>query len=84
MSEIIIKGTASQKILLQTTLDQNLEATNLMNFLRENNIPIASSCNGEGVCKKCIVNTNILSCQTTIKQLRKDESTSTIIEIAYL
>lgn len=27
--------------------------TNLMKALLDNNIPVASSCNGEGVCGKC-------------------------------
>ena len=29
--------------------------TNLYQELKQNEIPIASSCGGEGVCKKCIV-----------------------------
>jgi ferredoxin, 2Fe-2S len=28
---------------------------NLFRFLRENQIPVASSCTGEGVCGKCVV-----------------------------
>lgn len=40
----------------------------LMDFLRSNSIPIASSCRGEGICKKCKVNSEILSCQLTLAE----------------
>jgi 2Fe-2S ferredoxin len=28
---------------------------NLMDLLIENNLPVASSCHGEGICSKCLV-----------------------------
>lgn len=31
------------------------QKTNLMQILREQNIPVASSCNGDGICSKCKV-----------------------------
>ena len=51
-----------------------LMGANLMNSLKEKNIPVASSCGGEGVCTKCKViilkgKTSLsidLSCQTHV------------------
>jgi len=30
-----------------------VSGANLMNSLRQNDVPVASSCHGEGVCSKC-------------------------------
>lgn len=39
---------------------------NLMDFLRAQGLPVASSCDGEGVCRKCVVNEVLLSCQLSV------------------
>lgn len=50
---------------------------NLLDFLREKNIPVASSCYGEGVCKKCSVQLNgviTISCQINIQDLTRQDN----------
>ena len=54
-----------------------------MDFLIKNGITVASSCAGEGRCRKCIVNENVLSCQINLKQFILNEVENTI-EISYL
>lgn len=56
----------------------------LMQFLIENQIRIASSCSGEGVCKKCVVNDQLISCQITLEEFLKNENNAKIITIDYL
>ncbi len=59
------------------------ENTLLMDFLRAHGIPVASSCAGDGVCRKCVVNGEVLSCQLTVEQFLKDYP-SGVVEIGYL
>ena len=56
---------------------------NLMDFLRARGIPIASSCGGDGVCQKCVINTDLLSCQFTVEQFltRYPEA---VVTVSYL
>ena len=78
---IKIKGLASQTIseLKVTKNDLNLS---LLDFLRLKSIPIASSCDGEGVCRKCLVSDEILSCQFKVKEVI--ESKKIEITVNYL
>lgn len=78
MSKIIVKGLASGKTV--TELNSPDQAINLLDFLRENNIPIASSCRGEGVCKKCVFNKDKLAC----KQMLPIDEEDLIVKIDYL
>lgn len=55
---------ASLKILGQWET-HDLEE-NLMDFLRRHGIPVASSCGGDGVCRRCVVNGELLSCQMNV------------------
>lgn len=80
--EINIYGTASFKEIKTINLDNEDLTKDLLTFLRENQIPIASSCDGEGVCKKCIINGEHMSCQISIEQFLKEVGTT--ILIAYL
>ena len=69
-----IKGLASGKNHQITV--QPFELTNPhMNFLMSHSFHIASSCSGEGVCKKCIVNKTIISCQITVQDFLKVSDT---------
>lgn len=64
--EIYIIGLASQKLVKTiTTSKHNTE--NLMFYLRDQGIPVASSCLGEGVCGKCVLNDELMSCQITVE-----------------
>lgn len=81
---IIVFGKASNKIVkaipIPTDYRQDLS---LMDFLREKNITIASSCGGVGTCQKCTVNEHLLSCQITLKDFILNYPTL-VVEISYL
>jgi Na+-transporting NADH:ubiquinone oxidoreductase subunit NqrF len=80
--QITIVGLASQK---QTTINvsENDLEKNLLVWLRENQIHIASSCSGEGVCKKCVIQKDWLSCKFTLKTFFEREPSGKIF-ISYL
>lgn len=83
--ELIIYGFASNKLLKKIKIDSILDKNiNLMSFLLANKITIASSCNGEGQCRKCIVNNSIISCQTTLKEFIDSNEDDLTITISYL
>lgn len=64
-----IYGQASGKIfVLSLNLEQDSQV-NLMSYLLQNNIPVASSCNGEGICKKCLCVQDLLTCSLTLGEL---------------
>jgi hypothetical protein len=75
-----IKGLASGQNFQLVVEPFELSMT-LMNFLISHNYRIASSCSGEGVCKKCIVNKTIVSCQIKVEDFLRDSDT---VEIDYL
>ncbi len=80
MQKIIIYGKASKKIIYEGLIPIETEI-NLLLYLRSLDIPIASSCNGERICHKCVVNTNILACSITLKTFLTSHNR---IEIDYL
>lgn len=80
--QITVLGKASG---LSTTLQVvPLEMShNLMLWLRAQGVTIASSCDGEGVCKKCTIQNDWMTCRLTVEeflQLRPDG----IVEVSYL
>ncbi len=82
MHQVIIFGQASQSHIKKIILtDEDLDKT-ILEFLQDNHIPVASSCMGEGICRKCIVNDNILSCFKLVRDILKWEEP--IIYIGYL
>ncbi|PIK15828.1 2Fe-2S iron-sulfur cluster-binding protein [Halobacteriovorax sp. JY17] len=82
MLEVIIFGQASHTQIKKITLkESDLEKT-ILEFLQENKIPVASSCMGEGICKKCVINENILSCFKLVKDIYNWEKPT--IYISYL
>lgn len=70
MIKLQIFGGASQTIIKIIDVPDNYQVRkiSLMDFLLGHGIPIASTCLGEGVCKKCIVNKEILSCQAQLSK----------------
>jgi Na+-transporting NADH:ubiquinone oxidoreductase subunit NqrF len=91
--QIQIFGNASQKIYKTIEIKNlsTLKKQSLMDFLLSHHIPIASSCLGEGICRKCIVNKEILSCQLELSQFisqshihNKTNQNLIIISIDYL
>tara|TARA_B100000029_G_C17077424_1_gene779219 strand:- start:11 stop:283 length:273 start_codon:yes stop_codon:yes gene_type:complete len=64
-----IYGTASKKMLRKVTLTEVSKKENLMLFIKSQGLPLASSCDGDGVCHLCIVNETMVSCQMTVEEL---------------
>lgn len=64
MIEIIGLASGTSKFLSYTENDVD---ENLLKWLRKNQITIASSCDGEGVCKKCVIQNEWPSCELTLK-----------------
>ena len=64
--QIVVCGLASgrSKVIEISNTDTSLT---LLDFLRKQDIPIASSCGGEGVCQKCVIQNNWLSCTLSVK-----------------
>jgi len=85
MQQITVKGLASQKVIFETAVSEDETDMSIMDFLHQHGVPIASSCRGEGVCKKCIVNEDVLSCQLSLKNLYLRCSKDKIeINVSYL
>lgn len=74
---IIHKGASNIKVEFKPEEEElNLD---LLTYLRKvKKLPIASSCEGKGICKKCICNTDLLLCKTSVK------NSPQIIKIDYL
>ena len=83
--KININGLASKTTVFEGVVRKtDLELT-LLQYLQNQKIPIASSCSGEGVCQKCIVNKTLISCQVTLKNFIKSFNDKNIlIEVEYL
>ena len=83
--QLEVFGEASLKTVLTTQIE-GTPNIDLMSYLQSFNLPIASSCQGEGVCEKCILKVNnnkLLSCQHTIKSLMNN-TPKIQVEIGYL
>ena len=65
--QIEIKGKASGRSEFISYKDLDLTDV-LLTFLRKKGITIASSCDGEGVCKKCVIQNDWLTCEMTLKE----------------
>ncbi len=80
--QIEIKGKASGKSLYISYNTQDLKEI-LLNFLRAKGITIASSCDGEGVCKKCDIQNGWLTCEMTLEEFIQRQPDKQII-VGYL
>lgn len=72
---------AGQKIIKTLNVEEKDLDRNLMTFLQERGIPVASSCSGDGVCLKCkaTINTKILlTCQLKLSDLFINQSSCTV------
>ncbi len=65
MPIIEIVGLASGTITQVEYSDSELD-DNLLVWLRKKKITIASSCDGKGVCKKCNIQNDLLTCELTL------------------
>lgn len=66
MSIIEVVGKASGTSRFLEFHDSDLD-TDLLTLLRSKGVTIASSCDGEGVCKKCNIQNGWLTCELTLK-----------------
>lgn len=82
MQIIRVCGQASGREYLLTVEEQDLELK-LLDFLRKNNITIASSCDGAMICKKCIIQDGILSCRPTVKEFLQSRPEA-VVMVSYL
>jgi Na+-transporting NADH:ubiquinone oxidoreductase subunit NqrF len=84
MYTINIFGSASKSTIktLNITNQTSLNIS-LLELLQKEGIPVASSCFGNGVCNKCLINNNLMSCQITLEKFL-EESPNHIICISYL
>lgn len=85
LHKVSIQGLASSTLVKTLEIrSEDLELT-LMEYLRRENIPIASSCYGEGICKKCVIKLGEieeLSCLISVKKLLEKQIST--ISISYL
>jgi Na+-transporting NADH:ubiquinone oxidoreductase subunit NqrF len=65
--QIEVKGNASGRSEFISYEDLDLHEV-LLTFLRKKGITIASSCDGKGVCKKCVIQNDWLTCEMTLKE----------------
>jgi len=78
--KLLGKASGKTRILEVSEIDLNKD---LLTLLRSLEIPVASSCSGEGICKKCIIQNDWLSCKMTLKEFLTREPDG-IIRISYL
>ncbi len=78
--QIKIVGLASGKTQLINISHRDLEL-NVLNFLIEKEIPIAYSCKGQFICKKCKINREkVLACEVKIKTIIQDHKGEIVID----
>ena len=74
---IIILGKASQTKQVLPVEENDLELS-LLFFLQRHKIPVASSCRGIGVCRKCIFNDELLCCEILVSEAIDKNLTMTL------
>jgi ferredoxin len=79
---IHIHGLASGK-WIQLEVQSNDLKENLLFWLRKNNLTIASSCDGEGVCRKCTIQNDWATCEMTLKDFLERQPDG-VIKVSYL
>ena len=90
MKKLIINGLASRTVFREVPINEDDLNLDCLKYLRKNNVPIASACFGEGVCKKCLVDcygNEVFACKITISEIiciAEEKGNSPIISISYL
>ena len=84
MLSIPVLGKASGKLVKHCPIGPNDLDLSLLNFLRGHGLPIASSCQGLGICEKCIINQCLLSCEISVKDYVAKYSEDTTVLVDYL
>jgi ferredoxin len=80
--QIEVLGLASGRRLI-LSYEANELQQNLLKWLRGKGVTVASSCDGEGVCKKCDIQNGWLSCQMTLEEFLQRQPDGEI-RISYL
>jgi hypothetical protein len=80
--QVIVRGLASGREYPVSYEITDL-SEDMLHFLRRKGITIASSCDGEGVCKKCGIQNGWLTCELTLEEFLKRRPDG-IIEVSYL
>lgn len=76
-----VKGEASG-VLTNYRVTEAERTLTLLQFLRTKSLPIASSCDGNQQCFKCLVNQNVLSCSLTIADFIQQHGA--VVQVSYL
>lgn len=85
IARIEVLGGASQSLYKMVEVYQDDLDLTLMEFLRLKGVPVASSCFGEGVCRKCVVRSGeseLLSCLISVNSFLAEHNP--IITISYI
>ena len=82
MPVIEVIGLASKTSRFLEAQDADMDI-DLLTWLRSKNVTIASSCDGEGVCKKCSIQNGWLTCELTLKEFLERQPDGKI-EVGYL
>lgn len=82
MPVIEIRGLASQTSRFLPYQEEDLDII-LLEWLRSQGVTIASSCDGEGVCKKCDIQNGWLTCELTLRSFLERQPDGRI-QIGYL
>jgi hypothetical protein len=86
--ELEVNGLASKAIIANDTIDDKNGSITLLNFLRDQGLGIASSCDYEGVCYKCEFNCNLFnetrSCQVLLSEIIDSKESKISISFDYL
>lgn len=82
MYKLKILGSASNSLIKIITVSEQDDSKTILELLQENEIPVASSCMGEGVCERCIINDSVLSCLSLVSEIMSWDKKE--ISIAYL
>ena len=80
--QVTVKGLASGNSWKLDFQEEDSDK-DLLSFLRSHHITIASSCDGAGVCKKCVIQNEWLSCKMTLKEFLQRQRDG-MIYISYL
>lgn len=80
--QVTVRGLASGKLTLIEYGPDDL-STDLLTFLRSRGITIASSCDGEGVCRKCAIQNDWLTCELSLREFL-EKVPEGVIEVGYL
>jgi Na+-transporting NADH:ubiquinone oxidoreductase subunit NqrF len=66
--EVFGKASKTSRKFSLSSLDYPV---NLLHWLTSHGITIASSCSGKGVCRKCLIQNDLATCELTVHSFLK-------------